>query len=63
MASGSTERTVLRAHWDDARHGHLIAQVDGNEQGDSLMPVLFLLCQHAALAAAGEVITTFLDDR
>ena len=46
---------------------HEIAQGEGGEQGDPLMPLLFSLGQHAALAAAnarlqnGERLFAFLD--
>ena len=47
---------------------HTIAQGEGGEQGDLLMPLLFSLGQHAALHAAhsrmrsGETLFAFLDD-
>ena len=53
---------------DDEGVVHRIRQGEGREQGDSLMPRLFSLGQHAALDAVkarmveGEVLLAFLDD-
>ena len=55
--------------WEDNEEVvHRIAQGEGGEQGDALMPLLFSLGQHAALEAVkarmldGEVLLAFLDD-
>ena len=55
--------------WEDEMgEVHEIAQGEGGEQGDPLMPLLFSLGQHAALAAAnarlegGERLFAYLDD-
>ena len=53
---------------DDEGNTHEILQGEGGEQGDPLMPALFALGQHDALAAAsanlapGERLLAFLDD-
>ena len=53
---------------DDEGVVHRIRQGEGREQGDSLMPLLLSLGQHAALDAVkarmveGEVLLAFLDD-
>ena len=59
-----------RYKWqDDEGHRHeIIEQHEGGEQGDPLMPLLFSLAIHNALAAvkeeleAGEMLFAFLDD-
>ena len=55
--------------WEDATGVvHRIPQGEGGEQGDPLMPLLFAVGQHGALAAtqeslqAGERLVAFLDD-
>ena len=55
--------------WEDAEGTvHTVAQGEGGEQGDPLMPLLFSLGQHAALEAAhsrmrtGKTLFAFLDD-
>ena len=55
--------------WEDEMvEVHEIAESEGGEQGDPLMPLLFSLGQHAALAAAnarlqdGERLFAYLDD-
>ena len=54
--------------YDDAGHGHRIQQGEGGEQGDPLMPALYALAQHPALAELqgqllpGEAVFAFLDD-
>ena len=45
---------------DDMGTQHEVTQ-GGGEQGDPLMPMLFCLGQHGALAAAGEKLFAFLD--
>ena len=53
---------------DDAGEVHSIPQGEGGEQGDPLMPLLFCLGQHPALAAVsaalqdGERLFAYLDD-
>ena len=55
--------------WTDG-HGvsHHVAQAEGGEQGDPLMPALYSLAQHPALEEAqgqlrdGEAILAYLDD-
>ena len=53
---------------DDEGVVHEIDQDEGGEQGDSLMPLLFSLGQHAALRAVqsqlqlGELVFAYLDD-
>ena len=53
---------------DDVGEVHLIPQGEGGERGDPLMPLLFCLGQHPALAAVsaslreGERLFAFLDD-
>ena len=53
---------------DDMGTQHEVTQGEGGEQGDPLMPMLFCLGQHGALAAvegrlkAGEKLFAFLDD-
>ena len=53
---------------DDAGTVHTIRQAEGGEQGCPLMPALYSLAQHDALAAAdaellpSEVVLSFLDD-
>ena len=53
---------------DDEGHRHDIEQHESGEQGDPLMPLLFSLAIHNALAAvkeeleAGEMLFAFLDD-
>ena len=53
---------------DDVGEVHIIPQGEGGEQGDPLMPLLFCLVQHPALAAVsaslreGERLFAFLDD-
>ena len=53
---------------DDSGEVHSIPQGEGGEQGDPLMPLLFCLGQHPALAAVsaalqdGERLFAFLDD-
>ena len=61
--------TQSRFLWtDDEGHSHTIAQGEGGEQGDPLMPALYSLAQHDALVEAdgallpGEHILSFLDD-
>ena len=55
--------------WEDSiGRVHTILQGEGGEQGDALMPLLFSLGQHLALARVqsqleeGEVLMAFLDD-
>ena len=55
--------------WTDGQgDSHSIAQAEGGEQGDPLMPALFSLAQHPALAEVqgqlrdGEAICAYLDD-
>ena len=54
--------------WDAEGRRHEISQGDGCEQGDALVPALYALAQHDALAAAqgrlepGEFLAAFLDD-
>ena len=55
--------------WHDARgNAHVIHLAEGGEHGDPLMPALFALGQHAALAAVqrqlrpGEMLLACLDD-
>ena len=58
------------SYWweDDVGDVHAIQQGEGGEQGDPLMPILFCLGQHAALASVkrelleGEQLFAFLDD-
>ena len=53
---------------DDVGDVHQIAQGEGGEQGDPLMPLLFCIGQHPALAAVakelceGEKLFAYLDD-
>ena len=53
---------------DDAGADHEVLQAEGGEQGDPLMPALYALAQHAALAdvatalVPGEAVLAFLDD-
>ena len=61
--------TASRFLWrDDAGEQHIIEQAEGGEQGDPLMPALYALAQHAALAAAsqrlheGDWLFAYLDD-
>ena len=63
---GSTSKFLW---WDDDdRIPHEVAQGEGGEQGDPLMPALFSLALHDALVEAdgnlmpGEHLTAFLDD-
>ena len=57
-----------RYKWqEDEGHRHDIEQHEGGEQGDPLMPLLFSLAIHNALAVkeeleAGEMLFAFLDD-
>lgn len=55
--------------WHDTQgQAHTITQAEGGEQGDPLMPALFSIGQHAALAAVqaqllpGEALHAYLDD-
>ena len=55
--------------WEDfCGRTHTIVQGEGGEQGDAMMPLLFCLGQHSALAAVqaqmadGEVLLVFHDD-
>eukprot|EP00973_Karenia_brevis_P091361 12407097-Karenia_brevis.AAC.1 len=54
--------------YDDAGDVHIVQQAEGGEQGDPLMPALFALGQHPALAEvagqlqAGEHLFAYLDD-
>ena len=54
--------------YDAAGVAHDIAQAEGGEQGDPLMPALYALGQHPALVAAaatllpGETVFAYLDD-
>ena len=53
---------------DDEGQEHIITQGEGGEQGDPLMPALYALAQHAALAEASgrlhpdDWLFAFLDD-
>ena len=67
-----SERSMVsrqRTFWeDDVGEVHIIPQGEGGEQGDPLMPLLFCLGQHPALAAVsaglrdGERLFAFHDD-
>ena len=55
--------------WQDASgQCHEVQQSEGGEQGDPLMPALYAIAQHPALAAVhaqlreGEAVFAFLDD-
>ena len=52
---GTESRFVWR---DDEGLEHIITQGEGGEQGDPLMPALYALAQHAALAEASWAATS-----